>query len=163
MHHLLSEDISGLKSRTLAPIFANRTSFSSKSKDDFFFFEHSFKVRDLFSFICFLKAFLRIFSSLSVSNQPWFSLLMHWFNKGTVSCKQKIFSEDALRSLLFKDSFLVQCQWCTFLSTAGSIQVCHYMRKRWTKKFTHTIFISVTFIYYIHFYRNFLSLSQICS
>ena len=31
---------------------------------------------------------------------------MHWFNKDTVSCKQEIFSDDALRSLLSKESFL---------------------------------------------------------
>ena len=32
---------------------------------------------------------------------------MHWFNKGTVSCKQEAFPEDAVRSLLSKGSLLL--------------------------------------------------------
>ena len=63
-----------------------------------------FKVRDIFSFICFLKSFPRIFSSFSVSNWSRFFLLMHWFNKDTISHKQEKFSEDALRSFLSRDS-----------------------------------------------------------
>ena len=31
---------------------------------------------------------------------------MHWFNKDTVSCKQEIFSDDAVGSLLSKKSLL---------------------------------------------------------
>ena len=31
---------------------------------------------------------------------------MHWFNKDTVPCKLEIFSEDALKNLLSKDSLL---------------------------------------------------------
>ena len=83
--------------------------------------------------------FLRIFNFLSFCNWPWFSFPMHWFNKNTVSCKQEIFSDDAV-----KISF-VQCQWCTLPSTAASTQVCHYWRKKWTKKINHTTLISVTF------------------
>ena len=44
----------------------------------------------------------------------------------------------------------------TLPSTAVSRQVLHYRRKRWTKKVTHTIFISFSFIYFIHFYMHFL-------
>ena len=65
----------------------------------------SFVLRDLFSFICFLKPFPRIFCSLSVSIWPWFFSPMHWFNQDTTSCKQEIFSEDALGKLSFQRLF----------------------------------------------------------
>ena len=50
-------------------------------------FWHSFKLRDLFSFICFFKSLLKTWSSLSVFNRPGFSSTMHIFNTETVPCK----------------------------------------------------------------------------
>ena len=124
-------------------------------------FNLSFKVRDLFSFIWFLKYFPRIFSSLSVSNQPWFSLPMHWFNEDSLLQTENFFRWCS-KKLNFQRLLFVQCQLCTFLSTAASSQVCHYRRKRQNEKISHTTSISVTFIYFIHFYTHFRNLSKTC-
>ena len=70
---------------------------------NFFFF---FYIKRLTFSIYFLKSFLRIFNSLSFCNLPWFSYPMHWFNKNSVFCKQDIYSDNALRSLLSKECLL---------------------------------------------------------
>ena len=70
---------------------------------------------------------------------------MHWFNKDTISCKLESFFRDALRNWPSKDSSLFNVSDALSPSTAASRQACHYRRKRWTEKITHTTWISVTF------------------
>ena len=57
-------------------------------------------------FHLFSEVLSKNFNSLSFCNWPWFSSSMHCFSKDAVSCKQEILSDDALRSLLSKESLL---------------------------------------------------------
>ena len=124
----------------------------------FLFFWHSFKVRDSFSFICFLKSFLRISNSLSFCNQTWFSLPMHWFSK--VSCKQEIFSADALRSFLSKESLFsnVSDTHSPELLPAAKFAITGE-KGELRKSFIQLSFVILCFIW---FYMHFPNLSKTC-
>ena len=71
-----------------------------------YLFWHIFKLRNLFSFICFFKSLPRILSSLSVSYWTWFSSPMCMFNSRALARKLKllVFSPNWEIRLVFMES-----------------------------------------------------------
>ena len=70
------------------------------------FFWNSFKLRDLFSLICFLKSFPRNLNSWSFYNRPWFSLPMHWFNKNSLLQTRNFFRGCSMKLTFQRISFV---------------------------------------------------------